>query len=132
MLQTRKHFGVGLVAGIVLATLFFQFFAPRYEILKLDKMVIKQDKWSGDSWRQEGHKWIKIEDSAKDWKPLDNVLIKALNVTDEKKGSNPIVSLRKKYPVLEDFSDEDIMERIKTIYAQKIMVDLYFNNVKMN
>lgn len=129
MLQAKKHFGVGLVAGIILATLFFQFFAPRYEILKLDQMVIKQDKWSGDSWRQEGRKWIEIEDSDQDWKPLDKVLIEALKISDHQQ-PNPIASLRKNYPVLKEFSDQDIMERIKTIYAQKIMVDLYFDKIR--
>ena len=119
-----------MLAGIVLATLFFQFFAPRYEILKLDQMVIKQDKRSGDSWRQEGGKWIEIEDSTIDWKPLDKVLLETLKISDHQQ-SNPMASLRKKYPVLKEFSDEEIMERIKTIYAQKIMVDLYFNKIKL-
>lgn len=59
--------------------------------------------------------------------------MKALGVpthNDEKGPSAKIASLKKKYPVLADLSDEAIMERIKNIYAEKIMVDLYFSKVK--
>ncbi len=51
MIRTRTHFGIGLFIGIVVTALFFQFFAPRYDVIESDKMLIKQDKWSGNSWR---------------------------------------------------------------------------------
>ena len=34
MIQTRTHFGIGLVIGIVVTALFFQFFAPRYDVVE--------------------------------------------------------------------------------------------------
>ena len=133
MIQTRTHFGIGLVIGIVVTALFFQFFAPRYDVVKSDKMLIKQDKWSGTSWRYEGDKWEKITDSTRDWGPVDEVLMKALNipVRGDSNGSDAqMASLKQKYPELEKIANEDIMERIKYIYARKVMVDLYFSNVK--
>ena len=99
-----------------------------------DKMLIKQDKWSGNSWRYEGDKWVKISDTTRDWKPVDGVLMKALNLTskgDAKGSDGQMAALKKKYPLLEEISNEDIMERIKYIYARKIMVDLYFSNVNV-
>ncbi|MFH2090866.1 MAG: hypothetical protein ABIJ31_00695 [Pseudomonadota bacterium] len=96
--------------------------------------MIKHDKWSGSSWRYEGNKWEKITDVTKDWQPVDEVLMKALNIPavgDANATNTHMLSLKKKYPVLETFSDEDIMERIKYIYARKIMVDLYFSNANV-
>jgi len=130
MIRTRTHFGIGLFIGIVVTALFFQFFAPRYDVVESDKMLIKQDKWSGSSWRYEGDKWEKITDSTRDWKPVDEVLMKALNIAakgDTESSDGQMVSLKKKYPELEKISNEDIMERIKYIYARKVMVDLYFS-----
>jgi len=132
MLQSRAHFGIGLLIGIVLTALFFQFFAPRYAVIESDKMLIKQDKWSGHSWRYEGNKWEKITDNTRNWKPVDEVLIKALNLPskgDAKGSDGQMAALKKKYPLLEEISNEDIMERIKYIYARKIMVDLYFGKL---
>ncbi len=134
MLHTRTHFGIGLFIGILVTALFFQFFAPRYDVVEADNLLIKQDKWSGNSWRYEGDKWEKISDTTRDWKPVDEVLMKALNFTakGETKGSDgQMAALKKKYPQLEEISNEDIMERIKYIYARKIMVDLYFGNVNV-
>ena len=133
-MQSRAHFGIGLFIGIVVTALFFQVFAPRYDVIESDKMLIKQDKWSGNSWRFEGNKWEKITDSTRDWRPVDEVLIKALNLSSkgDAKGSNgQMAALKKKYPLLEEISNEDIMERIKYIYARKIMVDLYFGTVNV-
>jgi len=130
VIRTRTHFGIGLFIGIAVTALFFQFFAPRYDVVESDKMLIKHDKWSGTSWRYEGDKWEKITDSTRDWKPVDRALMKALNIPDKSDTSSPdgqMASLKKKYPELENISNEDIMERIKYIYARKIMVDLYFS-----
>lgn len=135
MRQTRNHFGMGLAAGIILAALFFQFFAPRYAVIKTGDMLVKQDKWSGRSWQYDGDGWKEIEELAVDWKPVDRALVKALNLPGKEKDgafSARISSLKEKYPVLESVSDDDIMERIKYIYARKIMVDLYFNKAGLN
>ena len=130
MNQTRAHFGIGLLIGIIVTAIFSLFFAPRYEIVESDKMIIKQDKWSGHTWRYQGNEWEKIVDSTRDWKPVDAVLVNALSFSAGG-GANSsdvrMTSLKEKFPVLEDISNEDIMERIKYVYARKIMVDLYFS-----
>jgi hypothetical protein len=131
MMQTRTHFGIGLFIGIVVAGLFFHFFAPRYSVIESDNKLIKHDKWSGNAWRYEGNKWEPITDITRDWKPVDAALMDALNIPARGDANAPdaqMASLKKKYPVLETLSDEDIMERIKYIYARRIMVDLYFSN----
>jgi hypothetical protein len=133
MIQSRAHFGIGLFVGIIVTALFFQFFAPRYDIIESDNKLIKQDKWSGESWKYQGNKWEKITEMTRDWEPIDDALTKALNISVDNNTDNSnarMVSLRKKYSVLEDISDEDIMERIKYVYARKIMVDLYFDKIK--
>ena len=56
MIKTRTHFGIGLFIGILVTALFFQFFAPRYDVVEADNLLIKHDKWSGDSWKYEGDK----------------------------------------------------------------------------
>jgi hypothetical protein len=134
VIRTRIHFGIGLFIGIVVTALFFQFFAPRYDVVESDKMLIKHDKWSGSSWRYEGDKWEKITDSTRDWKPVDEALMKALNIPaqgDTESSDGQMICLKKKYPELEKISNEDIMERIKYIYARKIMVDLYFSKAAL-
>jgi len=91
--------------------------------MKSDDMLIKQDKWSGTSWRYEGDKWEKITDSTRDWKPVDDVLMKELNISDkgDTSGFNwQMAPLKKKYPELEKISKEDIMERIRYIYSGRL------------
>ena len=136
MIQTRTHFGIGLFAGIIVTAFFFHFFAPRYAVIESENLLIKQDKWSGNSWKFEGDKWEKISDATRDWKPIDTVLMDALEIEPSSSVSNSsntqMDNLKKKYPLLEKLSNEEIMERIKYIYARRIMVDLYFSkaNVK--
>jgi hypothetical protein len=134
MLQTRVHFGIGFSVGICITALFFHFFAPRYEVTESNRVIIRQDKWSGTSWKYEGDEWKEIKENRVNWKPVDSALMKALNVPvieGKKKSNNQIIALKKKYPFLEEFSDEDIMERIKYIYARKIMLDLYFSKANL-
>ncbi len=133
MTQSRIHFGAGLFLGILVTAVFFHFFAPRYEVVNSDNVLMKQDKWTGQSWRYEGFKWKQITETIKDWKPVDAALLEALNIHDISDANYlnaHMVRLKKKYPILETFSDEDIMERIKYIYARKIMVELYFNKME--
>jgi len=134
MVQTRVHFGVGLILGIVVAAIFFHFFAPRYAVIKSDSGLMKQDKWTGESWQLQENKWVTVAEDKRDWKPVDEALMKALNMKDNggsDSAKNRLRSLKEKYPVLEPFSDEDIMERIKYIYSKKIIVDLYLNEMKV-
>lgn len=134
MTHTKIHFGAGLLIGILLTAFFFHFFAPRYEVINSDGTLVKQDKWSGDSWVYKDNKWEQTTDSIRDWKPIDQALTKALNFASNNgstTGSTQrIKMLKDKYPVLAGISDEDIENRIKNIYSKKVLVDLYFNQVK--
>ncbi len=134
MVHTKIHFAVGLLIGIIITACFFHFFAPRYEVLKSDDTLVKQDKWSGNSWIYKDNKWEKIIDAVRDWTPVDQALTDALNIasnTGTPTGSNKrIKALREKYPVLAGISDQEIESRIKNIYSKKILVDLYFSQIK--
>ncbi len=133
-MQTKTHFGIGLFVGILVTALFFHFFAPRYEVKRSDDKLIKQDRWSGNSWKYVGNKWEKITDVEREWKPIDDALMAALNLPGTDGSSNSdkqMAALKQKYSVLENLDDEEILERIKYIYARKIMVDMYFSQVKM-
>jgi hypothetical protein len=134
MIQTRVHFGIGFSVGLCISALFFYFFSPRYEMIKSNSVIIKQDKRSGDSWAYEGNEWKKIKGNKVSWKSVDNALIEALNTPDiegENNSVDQIAVLKKKYSFLNKVSDEDIMERIKYIYARKIMLDLYFSTANL-
>lgn len=133
-MQTKTHFGIGLFVGILVTALFFHFFAPRYEVTRSDDKLIKQDRWSGNSWRYSGAKWEKISDMNRDWKPIDEALMAALNLGgtgDSNNSDKQMAALKQKYPVLENIDNEDILERIKYIYARKVMVDMYFSKAKV-
>ena len=103
-------------------------------MIKSNSVIIKQDKRSGDSWAYEGNEWKKIKGNKVSWKSVDNALIEALNTPDiegENNSVDQIAVLKKKYSFLNKVSDEDIMERIKYIYARKIMLDLYFSTANL-
>jgi allantoicase len=136
MIQTKVHFGAGLVLGIVVCAFFFQFFAPRYGVVKSDTGVVKQDKWTGNSWHYDGYSWKEIREDKQDWEAVDDALMDALNIKDSRTQSGNslnarIQMLKAKYPVLASLSDEDVMERIKYLYARKIMVDLYLSQMEV-
>lgn len=133
MIHARVHFGAGLILGIVIAAIFFHFFAPRYEVFQSDNETVKQDRWTGDSWRMEQNKWVAVTEDKRDWKPVDQALMDAIGMQKQEEGHSPksrLSELRQKYPALEPFSDEDIMERIKHIYSKKIIVDLYLSKME--
>lgn len=135
MLDSRIHFGVGFTIGILITALFFYFFSQRYEVTESNRAIIKQDKWSGASWQFEGNEWKKIQENKTDWKPVDKILVKALNISADKSSSNhrnrQVEVLKSKYPALEGYRDEDIIARIKYVYARQVMLDLYFNQAKL-
>ena len=57
MNREKLYFGIGLVMGIVMTVLLLQVFAPRYRTVKLDGAIVKQDRWSGNSWRFVDNEW---------------------------------------------------------------------------
>ena len=129
MSQGKLHFGFGLAAGVVIAACFLLIFAPRYTITTIDGTQVKQDKWSGKTWRYSENEWRMIKESQRDWSDVDGTLRKALNIPEREKNQKDSLSLlRSQYPPLKDISDEDLLERIKLVYARDILGDMYLQN----
>jgi len=125
----KIKFGIGLGVGIILAAFFFLYFAPRYETMESSGMVVKQDRWSGDTWRLVNNEWKKIKDVKRDWARIDQMLRQALNLpNNEKERDKALNELRTKYPALVEVSDDEILERIKFVYSREIMNELYLKN----
>jgi len=129
MVNGKYKFGIGLLVGIILAALFFMYFAPRYQTVESGGVVYKHDRWSGDIWRYSDNEWKKVSQHDKDWKRMDEVLIQALNISGvEKVRAAALQQLKDKYPILKEFSDEEILERVKMVYAKEILSNLYLEN----
>jgi hypothetical protein len=127
--REKTYFGMGLVIGIVLATLFLFYFAPRYTTVKVRDTLVKQDKWSGQSWRFVDNQWKRIVGEDHDWDKIDKALTGALGIeTDTPSRTNALDLLRKKDPILKDLSDDDLLERIKLVYSKQILVNMYLES----
>ncbi len=125
----KKHFITGLVIGIITAALFFQFFAPRYTTNKSSGILIKNDKWTGDSWSFINNQWKKNMDVDQNWEGIDKALRNALNISlDDSNRLKVLNILKKKHPLLENITDDDLLERIKIVYSKEILINLYLNN----
>jgi hypothetical protein len=143
--REKTYFGIGLVIGIVLAALFLFYFAPRYTTVKAGDTLIKQDRWSGQSWRFVDNQWKRIVGENRDWDKIwsgqswrfvdngwkrivgenrdwdkiDKALTGALGIaTDTPSRTNALDLLRKKDPILKDLSDDELLERIKLVYSK--------------
>lgn len=126
MTHGKVHFGIGLVSGMLIAAFLLLVFAPRYNTMEQDGVRVKHDRWSGQSWRLVDNEWQPIETSARDWKPVDAALRRALNISERKQEINEGLDLlRQEYAALRHVSDEELMERIKVVYARDILRDLY-------
>ena len=127
--REKTYFGMGLVIGIVLAALFLFYFAPRYTTVKAGDNLIKQDRWSGQSWRFVDNQWKRIVGEDHDWEKIDKALTGALGIaTDTPSRTNALELLRKKDPILKDLSDDDLLERIKLVYSKQILVNMYLES----
>jgi hypothetical protein len=127
--REKTYFGMGLVMGIVLATVFLFYFAPRYTTVKVSDTLVKQDKWSGQSWRFVDNQWKRIVGEDHDWDKIDKALTGALGIeTDTPSRTNALDLLRKKDPILKDLSDDDLLERIKLVYSKQILVNMYLES----
>jgi hypothetical protein len=129
MTNEKAYFGIGLVVGVILAALFLYYFAPRYNTVKSADAVIKQDRWTGRSWRYVDNQWKAIVDVNRDWTEVDQALRAALklpfaNVNTE----SALETLRKEHPILSDLSDEDLLERIKLVYSKQIICNMYLDS----
>jgi hypothetical protein len=129
MTHEKAYFGIGLVVGIVLAGLFLYYFAPRYSTVKSGDNLIKQDRWTGGSWRFADNQWKAIVDADRDWTEIDQALRSALRLpfANVDTGS-ALVTLKEKHPVLRDLSDEDLLERIKMVYSKQIICNMYLDS----
>ncbi len=129
MTKEKRYLGTGLIIGAVISALFLLYFAPRYTTIKSGDALIRQDKWSGNSWQLVDNKWKRVEGEIRDWKTIDRTLEEALNLPSGKIDQTSALSrLREKHPVLKDISDAEMLERIKIVYSKAILCDLYLSN----
>lgn len=129
MERSKLQFGIGLIVGIVLAAMFFMYFAPRYTTTESDDGVVKQDRWSGNTWRLVDNQWQAVSEQKKDWKGIDRVLRQALKIPERTKRRAAVLDrLRSEYPALKDINNEDLLERMKFVYAREVMSDMYLDH----
>jgi hypothetical protein len=129
MTRDKIYFGFGLLIGIATAALFLYYFAPRYNTVKSGDTLLKQDRWSGQTWRFVDEYWKPITDTNRDWEKIDKALMKALSISTDVSSRNTTLDLlRSKYAILKDLTDDELLERIKSVYSKKILVDLYLQN----
>ena len=128
--RRKYHFGIGLVVGTVIAGLFFHFYAPRYMTIESKGGLIKQDKWSGDSWKLVGDQWKKISDSEKDYQDVDRSLRKAFQATvGGAETAYLLKQLKDKYPQLKGVGNEELLVRIRGVYSQEILTRNYLDSI---
>ena len=129
MNRDKMYFVGGLLIGIVAAAVFLFYFAPRYTTLKTGETIIKQDRWTGESWRYVDEQWKEIVGRNYDWEKIDKTLRDALQVSfAEVDTGSALKILRDAYPTLKDLSDEDLLERIKIVYSKQILCHLYLDS----
>jgi hypothetical protein len=130
MSRDKMYFGVGFLAGIVVATLVLYYFAPRYTTVRGGETIIKQDRWTGQSWRYVDGQWKAIVGRDYDWERIDQALRDALHVPFANVDTGSALKLlREKYPTpLHGLSDEDLLERIKVVYSRQILCSLYLDS----
>ena len=129
MKNGKKNLIIGIVIGIVLAFLFFQYFAPRYEIKKTGLTMVKIDKWTGQSWRYVDNNWKKMLEMDANWEEIDRTLQEALKIPFAQVDSNSaLVKLRSKYPILKEIPDDELLERIKLVYSKLVLVNMYLGD----
>jgi hypothetical protein len=129
MAREKSYFVGGLFIGIVVASLFLFYFAPRYATVKSGDTLIRQDKWTGHSWRFVDNRWKAIGGQNYDWEKIDASLMSALRIPfAEVDKAKALKLLREKYPNLKELSDDDLFERIKFVYSKQILVNLYLDS----
>lgn len=126
MKNNKKSLIGGIIIGLVLAFFYFQFFAPRYETKKTGLILVKTDKWTGQSWRFVDNNWKKMSNMDENWVKIDQTLQEALNVKVTNVDSNSaLASLKGKYPILKDLPEDELLERIKLVYSKVVLCNLY-------
>jgi hypothetical protein len=133
MISDKRHFLMGLVIGILLSGVFFYYFAPRYTTVKSGDMMLRQDTWTGRSWRFVDNEWKSIVGVNRDWDRIDRALVSALRIPfAEVNTDKALKQLQEKYPVLKDLPHDELVERIKLVYSRQVLVNMYLDSfVKM-
>jgi len=125
----KTYFGLGLVIGILLSVVFFYYFAPRYATVKSGDTMLKQDTWTGRSWRFVDNEWKSIVGVNRDWEGIDKALLAALRIPfAEVNTGSALVRLREKHPILKDLPNDELLERIKLVYSRQVLVNMYLDS----
>ena len=129
MSAEKKYLVIGIVIGLALAILYFQYFAPRYEVKEKGISIIKYDKWTGQSWRFVDNNWKKMADMDEDWEKVDKTLVSALKIPFADVDTVAALNkLRDQHPDLKDIPDDELLERIKLVYSKQVLCNLYLSN----
>jgi hypothetical protein len=129
MAREKMYFIGGLLIGVLMASLFLFYFAPRYATVKSGETLIRQDKWTGQSWRFTDNQWKAIVGQNHDWEKVDSALVKALHIPfADVDAGGAMKLLREKHPILKTLSDEELLERIKTVYSRQILTNMYLDS----
>ena len=129
MNKEKLVFAVGVAVGIFLTAVFFQVFAPRYALLQGEECLVKQDKWSGRSWRYDGQSWAEIRDAESRQQQIDQELRKALTVIiDQNRLREATGRFKEMFPSLTDIPDEELLTRMSTLYSSQIMSTLFLES----
>jgi hypothetical protein len=125
----KTYFIVGIVLGVFLSAIFFFYFAPRYEAVKAGETMIKQDKWTGRSWRFTDEEWKPVVGVNRDWEKIDRALMAALRIPfADVDTDGALITLQDKHPVLADLRREEVLERIKLVYSKQVLVNMYLDS----
>jgi len=129
----KTYFGLGLVVGILLSVVFFYYFAPRYTTVQSGETMLRQDTWTGRSWRFVDNEWKTIVGVNRDWESIDKALLSALRIPFAEVSIDPALKqLQEKHPVLKELPNDELLERIKLVYSRQVLVNMYLDSfVKM-
>lgn len=124
----KSYFGLGLIVGIIISAVFLFYVAPRYHTVRSGENIIKQDRWSGQSWRYTDNQWKKISDISRDWDSIDRALGDALDIPFAQVDTTSALSrLKGNYSPLKDVPDDELLERIKIVYSKQVLCNMYLN-----
>jgi len=129
MKKEKLVFAVGLAVGIFLTAVFFQVFAPRYATMLNGEGLIKQDRWSGRSWRYDGASWEEIREADSRKEQIDQELRKALTVViDQGRVTQATNRFKEIFPALKEIPDDELLTRMSTLYSNQIMSTLFLES----
>ncbi len=125
----KRYFLIGLVIGILLSGVFFYYFAPRYTTVKAGDTMLRQDTWTGRSWRFVDNEWKSVVGVNYDWESIDRALLSALRIPFAEVNTDlALKQLQEKHPVLKDLPNDELLERIKLVYSRQVLVNMYLDS----